>query len=46
MTGGRVRLLRPEEVAREWDPDRDEWPSVWGMAHQLVRVYYYEKRGG
>jgi putative DNA methylase len=43
--GGRVRLLRPEEMRKDWDPDRDGRPTVWGVAHQSLRVYYYEKRG-
>jgi putative DNA methylase len=43
--GGRVRLLRPDELAKDWAPDRDPRPTVWGMAHQLLRIYYYEKQG-
>jgi len=43
--GGKVRLLRPEELPQDWDPDRDRRVSVWEAAHHLLRVYYYEKRG-
>jgi putative DNA methylase len=43
--GGKVRLLRPEELAQDWDPERDRRPTVWGAAHHLLRVYYHEKRG-
>jgi putative DNA methylase len=43
--GGTVRLLRPEELAQDSDPERDRRPTVWGAAHHLLRVYYYEKRG-
>lgn len=43
--GGRVRLLRPEELPKDWDPDREDRPTVWGAAHHLIRVYYHEKAG-
>ncbi|GBD30567.1 hypothetical protein HRbin32_01675 [bacterium HR32] len=43
--GGKVRLLRPEELAQDWDPERDRRPTVWGAAHHLLRVYYHEKLG-
>jgi putative DNA methylase len=43
--GGKVRLLRPEELAQDWDPERDRRPTVWGAAHHLLRVYYYAKLG-
>jgi putative DNA methylase len=43
--GGKVRLLRPEELAQDWDPERDRRLTVWGAAHHLLRVYYHEKRG-
>jgi putative DNA methylase len=43
--GGKVRLLRSEELAQDWDPERDRRPTVWGAAHHLLRVYYYAKLG-
>jgi putative DNA methylase len=43
--GGKVRLLRPDELPQDWDPDRDRRVSVWEAAHHLLRVYYHEKRG-
>ncbi len=43
--GGRVRLLRPEELSKDWDPDDDRRPTVWAVVHHLLRVYYHEKRG-
>ena len=43
--GGKVRLLRPGELAQDWDPERDRRLTVWGAAHHLLRVYYHEKRG-
>lgn len=42
---GRVRLLRPEELDPNWDPERDKAPTVWGATHQLLRVYYHENAG-
>lgn len=35
---GKVRLLKPEELAKEWDPVTDTRLSVWEMVHHLVRV--------
>jgi len=43
--GGRVRLLRPDELPKEWDPARDKRLTVWEMTHHLLRVYFYEKAG-
>ena len=36
--GGRVRLLRPEELPEDWDPVTDRRLTVWEMVHHLVRV--------
>ena len=36
--GGRVRLLRPEELPEDWDPRTDRRLTVWEMVHHLVRV--------
>lgn len=35
---GKVRLLRPEELQGDWDPDTDPRLSTWEVVHQLVRV--------
>jgi putative DNA methylase len=43
--GGRVRLLRPEELPSDWDPSTDRRLSIWEMTHHLVRVYFHEKAG-
>ena len=43
--GGKVRLLRPDGLPQDWDPDRDRRVSVWEAAHHLARIYYHEKRG-
>ena len=35
---GKVRLLKPEELADDWDPTTDTRLTVWEMVHHLVRV--------
>lgn len=35
---GKVRLLKPSELATDWDPTTDNRITVWEMVHQLVRV--------
>jgi putative DNA methylase len=34
---GKVRLLRPEEMAPDWDPAADRHPTAWEIVHQLIR---------
>ena len=36
--GGKVRLLRPDEMPEEWDPSIDDRLTVWEMVHQLIRM--------
>lgn len=36
--GGKVRLLRPGEIAANWDPLREPRPAVWKMVHHLIRM--------
>ena len=36
--GGKVRLLKPAELAAGWDPDKDKRLTVWEMVHQLLRA--------
>ncbi|KKG55830.1 DUF1156 domain-containing protein [Methanosarcina mazei] len=36
--GGKVRLLKPEELPENWDPENDERLTVWEMVHHLIRV--------
>ena len=43
--GGKVRLLRPEELPEKWDPSADRRLTVWEMTHHLLRVYYHQKAG-
>jgi putative DNA methylase len=42
---GKVRLLRPDELPKDWDPQSDKRLTIWEMTHHLLRVYYYEKAG-
>jgi putative DNA methylase len=35
---GKVQLLRPEQLAAEWDPVSDKRLTVWEMVHHLVRA--------
>ena len=37
-SGGKVRLLRPEELAQEWDPTTDARLTVWETVHRLIRA--------
>jgi putative DNA methylase len=36
--GGKVRLLRPEDLPEDWDPSADSRLTVWEMVHQLIRT--------
>ena len=36
--GGKVRLLRPEELAADWDPATDTRRPAWESVHQLIRA--------
>lgn len=35
---GRVRLLKPDELAGHWDPEKDPRLTVWESVHHLVRA--------
>lgn len=35
---GKVRLLRPDELPVDWDPEDDRRTNAWEMLHHLVRV--------
>lgn len=43
--GGTVRLLRPDELPKDWDPASDKRLTIWEMTHHLLRIYHYEKAG-
>ena len=36
--GGKVRLLRPDELPANWDPETDPRLTAWESVHHLVRV--------
>lgn len=42
---GDVRLLRPDELPKDWDPVTDKQLTEWEMTHHLLRVYHHEKAG-
>jgi putative DNA methylase len=42
---GKVRLLRPDELAADWSPASDKPLSAWEMTHHLLRLYYFDKVG-
>ena len=35
---GKVRLLKPNELPHDWDPDTDTRLTNWEMVHHLIRV--------
>jgi putative DNA methylase len=35
---GKVRLLRPDELPADWDPETDPRLTAWESVHHLVRV--------
>ncbi len=35
---GKVRLLRPDELPEDWDPETERRLTVWESVHHLVRV--------
>lgn len=45
VKGSKVRLIAPETLPANWDPDMDQRLTVWEMTHHLLRVYYHERRG-
>jgi putative DNA methylase len=36
--GGKVRLLRPDELPVDWDPTTDPRLTAWEVVHHLIRV--------
>ncbi len=36
--GGKVSLLKPNELPEDWDPARDSRLTVWEMVHHLIRA--------
>ena len=35
---GKVRLLKPDELADDWDPATDPRPTAWGTVHHLIQT--------
>jgi putative DNA methylase len=35
---GKVRLLKPGELFKDWDPATDKRMSVWKVTHHMIRV--------
>jgi putative DNA methylase len=44
--GGHVRLLKPQELAKDWDPVADARLTVWESVHHLIRVLDEEGEPG
>lgn len=40
---GKVRLLSPDDLPEDWDPEDDQRTNLWEMLHHLIRVL--EHRG-
>jgi putative DNA methylase len=36
--GGKVRLLRRNELPANWDPEKDKRLTIWECTHQLIRA--------
>jgi putative DNA methylase len=45
VEGNRVRLISPEKLPADWNPETDRRLTVWEMTHHLLRIYYHEKQG-
>jgi putative DNA methylase len=45
VKGSKVRLIAPESLPADWDPETDKRITVWEMTHHLLRVYYHERKG-
>jgi putative DNA methylase len=43
---GKVRLLRPAELAKNWDPTTDPHLNVWEIVHHLIRVLEADGESG
>jgi putative DNA methylase len=39
VEGNRVRLISPENLPADWDPETDRRLTVWEMTHHLLRIY-------
>ncbi len=37
--GGKARLLRPEELPDDWNPETDSRRTIWEIVHHLIRAH-------
>ena len=44
--GGKVRLLKPNELSSNWDPATDPRLTTWEIVHHLIRVLDPAHGGG
>ena len=44
--GGKVRLLKPNELSPNWDPATDPRLTAWEIVHHLIRVLDPAQGGG
>jgi putative DNA methylase len=45
-TRGKVRLLKPEELPENWDPQTDSRLTAWEIVHQLIRTLEADGEAG
>ena len=43
--GGKVRLLKPSELPKHWDPGTDPRLTAWEMVHNLIRALEADGEG-
>jgi putative DNA methylase len=43
---GKVRLLRRDELANDWDPTRDHRITVWEVTQHLIQAWEREGEAG
>jgi putative DNA methylase len=43
--GGKVRLLKPSELPKDWDPATDTRLTAWEMLHHLIRTLEADGEG-
>jgi len=42
---GKVRLLRPDQLVKTWDPETDKRFTIWEATHHLVRLHFHDQAG-
>jgi len=45
-SGGKVRLLRREELPKDWDPRSVANPTIWACCQHLIHAHALEGEGG